>query len=234
MNIEKHFGKEWGQKLSPFLLSKAFKDIGTHLNKDISEGKTITPLLDNTFRAFRECPYEDLKVMMLGLDPYPQKGVADGLAFSTRVTNPVVPTSLQYILNAMEKDVYGGFGIGYNEEYDIPDLTRWANQGVLLLNCALSTHVGQTGVHLALWMPFIKAVFATLREHNTGLIYILVGREAQKWHTHIDKTKNHVLQCTHPASASYQGLKEWDCNKIFSQTNELLEKMNGSEAKILW
>lgn len=233
-SLKKQFEEGWWLKLQPFLLSQHFATIGKQLKAEVADGKTITPTFDDTFRAFRECPYNKLKVVFLGLDPYPGQGMADGLAFSARNSWGKEPKSLQYIINAMEKDAYGGFGIGFNEEYMNPDLTRWANQGVLLLNTALSTHVGKTGVHLELWNPFIRYVFHVLAQFNTGLVFVLLGAKAKEWQAAINKESNFVLTASHPASCAYQGLKEWDCNKIFSQTNGILEKYQGAENKILW
>lgn len=232
--IKEHFEEGWWLKLSPFLLSDEFSYIGKTLQIEKKAGIPITPSFENTFRAFRECPYDKLKVVFLGLDPYPGKDVADGLAFSARTKEMNPPKSLDYIISAMEKDAYGGFGIGYNPDYQSTDLTRWAKQGVLLLNTALSTREGLTGTHLTLWHPFIKYVFEVLKQNNTGLIYILLGTKAKLWKAAINTEANTVLEAVHPAYCAYKGLKEWDCNRIFSKTNKLLEEMNGPEAKILW
>jgi len=115
-----------------------------------------------------------------------------------------------------------------------PDLTRWARQGVLLLNSALSTHVGKTGVHLNLWHPFIHYVFTMLAQYNTGIIFILLGANAKLWKPVINQKSNYILEASHPASASYRGLEEWDCNKVFSKTNSILESNQGFNEKILW
>jgi uracil-DNA glycosylase len=232
--LQNQFEEGWWLKLSPFLLSDKFKNIGAFLTKEVLNGKQITPSFDNTFRAFKECPYKDLKVVILGLDPYPGKNIADGLAFSARDNLTRPPKSLEYIINAVEKDVYGGFAIGYNEECYSPDLTRWAKQGVLLLNTALSTEVGKTGVHLELWQPFIQNVFSVLRNYNTGLIYILLGAKAKMWKAAINTDLNFVLEAVHPAYSAYKGLIEWDCNRIFLRTNEIITKNNGEKLKILW
>lgn len=216
------------------MISQQFENIGLTLMKEYNEGKIITPDFKNMFRAFKDCPYDKLKVVILGLDPYPGKGVADGLAFSARNNQLDPPKSLMYILEAMEKDVYGGFGIGYNPDYGNSDLTRWANQGVLLLNQSLSTHQGLTGVHLSLWYPFIQYVIGILKLYNPGLVYILLGSKAKQWTKFIDDNKNFVLDAVHPAYCAYKGLKNWDCNKVFSETNEILAFNNGESHKILW
>jgi uracil-DNA glycosylase len=231
--IERNFEEGWARVLNPFLMSQQFINIGSTLKKEAEQGHQITPLFDDTFRAFRECKYDNLKVVFLGLDPYPAKGVADGLAFSARGHwREDMPKSLSYIIDAIEKDVYDGFAIGHNEDYMNPDLTRWAKQGVLLLNTALSTYVGKTGVHLELWQPFIQYIFKALNTYNSGLIYILLGAKAKQWAAAVNKENNYVLTAMHPAACAYQGLKEWDCNNIFSQANTILEKNQGT--KIIW
>lgn len=233
MQLKEQFDEGWWLKLSPFLTSEAFERIGKMLTLQ-SRIASITPRFNDTFRAFKECPYKDLKVVILGLDPYPTEGVADGIAFSARNHPLNPPKSLEFIINSLERDVYGGFAIGHNEEFYNPDLTRWANQGVLMLNCALSTIVGKTGAHLELWSPFIKEVFRVLRENNTGLVYILLGAQAKMWITDINTKTNTVLTASHPNSCTYQNVKEWNCNRVFSLTNKILEEANGADAKILW
>lgn len=232
MSLETRFEEGWWQKLSPFLLSSKFKAIGAELMRQRNLRIPITPAFDDTFRAFKECPYKDLKVVFMGLDPYPNAGVCDGLAFSARNHQLSHPASLRYILNAMEKDVYGGFGIGFNEEYDNADLGRWAKQGVLLINTALSTQVGKTGAHIELWQPFIQNLYNTLAFHNTGLIYVLFGTQARQWKAAIPKGQNYIFTVVHPAAMAYQKAKEWDCEGIFSKINKILEQNNNT--KILW
>jgi uracil-DNA glycosylase len=233
-SLRKQFDKGWWLKLQPFLMSEHFRKIGKQLKTEAAEGKQITPVFDDTFRAFKECPYKNVKVVLLGLDPYPGKGIADGLSFSSRTSKLNPPKSLDYMIGAIEKTCYGGFGIGYNEDYANTDLTRWAKQGVLLINTALSTHVGKTGVHLELWNPFIRYVFHVLRQYNTGLVYIFLGAKAKEWKAAVDTKANYCLEAVHPAYCAYKGLKEWDCNDVFMETNLILEGIHGEDAKILW
>lgn len=229
--LKDRFEENWYLKLQPFLESEKFTAIGKELVRQRDLGIQLTPLFDDTFRAFKECPYKDLKVVFMGLDPYPHKGVCDGLAFSAKYSN-FEPKSLMYILDAMEKDAYGGFGIGFNEDYRNPDLGRWAKQGVLLINTALSTQVGKTGAHLELWQPFIQNLYTTLSFYNTGIIYVFFGSQARQWAAAIPKGQNYVMSVVHPAYCAYKNLKEWDCEGIFSKINKLLEANN--KTKILW
>jgi len=228
------FEEGWWQKLSPFFVNGGFDNIARTLNAQKNTGLEVTPGFDKVFRAFKECPYDKLKVVMMGQDPYYQKGVADGLAFSAKnhVFDP--PASFKLMSNAIEREVYDGFAIGYNEEYAYADLTRWANQGVLLINCALTTIVGKTQQHMDLWAPFMRHLFNTLRNDNTGIIYILLGKDAKQWKVLINPVRNHLFTVTHPASVAYTGRNVWDSEGVFLNTNKLLEQMNGPEAKILW
>src|SRR5687768_11632455 len=101
MAIETHFEEGWYKKLSPFLMSNDFKMIGKYLKDLQMRGYTITPSFDDMFRAFKECPYNKLKVVILGQDPYPQNGVADGIAFSARNHLFDPPASFKLMISAI-------------------------------------------------------------------------------------------------------------------------------------
>ena len=126
------------------------------------DGKRFTPPLKQVFRAFEECPYDDLKVIFIGQDPYPQLGVADGISFSCGNTNKVQP-SLRYIFEEIERTVYQEF-----PSYQDPDLTRWSKQGILMLNTALTVEVGKIGSHYDIWKPFTAYLLDWLNNYNTG------------------------------------------------------------------
>jgi|ERR1700749_2437223 len=242
MDLKDHFEEGWWQKLSPFFDNGGFKPIATTLAAQKKAGDIITPKFDDVFRAFKECPYSKLKVVMMGQDPYYQvyknktstHHVADGLAFSARYDLLDPPASFQLISSAIEREVYGGFGIGYNEEYMNPDLTRWANQGVLLINCALTTKAGLTQQHMDIWAPFMRYLFNMLRNDNSGLIYIFLGKDAKQWQVLVNRNRNHAFHVIHPAAVKHTGRNVWDSEGVFLKTNELLEQANGPEAKILW
>src|SRR5258706_195255 len=116
--------------MKTFLMSSDMDKILSELLTESQSGKRFTPPLKQVFRAFEECPYNDLKVIMLGQDPYPYTGICDGLAFSCSNTGKVMP-SLRYIFKELEETVYPE---GYKWD---PDLKRWSNQGILLINTAL-------------------------------------------------------------------------------------------------
>ena len=131
----------WGQKLKPFLFSGDFDNILIELIKLSEEGKNFTPTLKDIFKAFEECPYDELKVIIIGQEPYINIGSADGIAFSCS-NNPRIETSLKFMLDEVNKTIYGGNNLSID-----PDLKRWSNQGMLLLNSTLTSEIGKSGQH---------------------------------------------------------------------------------------
>lgn len=214
----------WGDKLKGFLLSDDFYSILEKLLKESKEGDKFTPVVKKLFRAFEECPYNELKVVVLGQDPYPKQGAADGIAFSCSEGN--IQASLRYIFREIEDTVYPEGGYMWD-----PDLKRWSNQGVLLLNSALTTTVNQIGKHYKLWEPFIAYVLDVLAFQNSGLIYAFVGKIAQKWQSSIP-SNNYKFLTSHPAAASYAGDEKWDSEDLFNKINEIAHKQ--FKTTIIW
>ena len=209
----------WGKVLKPFIFSSDFEDIIKQLVRLSKDGQRFTPKLSQLFRAFEECPYDELKVIIVGQDPYPQLGVADGIAFSCGNTLDQQP-SLRYILNAVNRTVYDGVGVSTN-----PDLKRWANQGILMLNTALTTTVGKIGQHYAIWKPFLAYLFDHLTFGHTGLIYIYMGKQAHEWKD-VVHDMNYKFLISHPASAAYQKKHHWDCKNVFVDVQKILKENN--------
>lgn len=207
----------WARLLRGFIYSTEFENIVTALAKQTRDGKRFTPTMKNWFRAFEECPYSELKVVIVGQDPYPGLNHADGIAFSLSQAEEMQP-SLKYMLEAVNRTVYNGV----NASRDM-DLKRWSNQGVLLLNTALTTNVGKIGQHYLLWRPFIAYLFDWLTWNNNGLVYIYMGKKAEEWADAVNDN-NYKFKVMHPASASYSGLDRWDCKNVFQQTSEILKK----------
>lgn len=215
----------WAIKLRGFIYSSDFDNIIKELARLSSEGKRFTPKLSQMFRAFEECPIDELKVVILGQDPYPQFEVADGIAFSCGNTN-VAETSLKYMLEEINRHVYKGHPGSLN-----PDLTRWSNQGILMLNTALSTTVSKIGQHYAIWQPFLAYLFDYLTWNVNGLVYVYMGKEAKTWSDAVNEN-NYKFYVSHPASAAYAGSKTWDSQNVFNEVNNLVEKTHNT--KIIW
>ena len=214
----------WADKLKMFILSEEFAEILKVLYSESKSGLRFTPTLKDLFKAFQECPYKDLKVVFVGQDPYPQAGVADGISFSCSYTQKVNP-SLRYIFKEIEDTVYSD-GYEWN-----PDLTRWSNQGVLMLNTALTCTVNKIGSHIDLWKPFITYLFDVLNNNNNGLLYVFLGKKSQDHHKSISAKSNFKFMVTHPASAAYRG-GAWDSNDLFNKLNGVVEKHY--KEKITW
>lgn len=221
----------WHDILKGFLLSEDFVTIITTLEKCVDDGQRFTPPLKQVFNAFMQCPYDKTRVIMIGQDPYPQIGVADGIAFSCGNTKKA-ETSLRYILNAVNTTVYEG-------KKDVstfdPDLRRWANQGVLLLNTALTTEIGKIGKHIDMWHPFIAYLVDMLNTSHNDYVWVFMGKKAQHYEDLVDGILNNtlLLQCSHPASAAYAKAHHWDCNNIFNTVNQHLKEQR-KLPEIVW
>ena len=215
----------WGDKLKTFIHSSDFDKIIEKLESEASEGKRFVPQLKYVFSAFEKCPYDKVRVVIIGQDPYPYVNVPDGMAFSCSLHGKA-EASLRYMFDEIQTTVYG------IEEYKRdPDLTRWADQGVLLLNSALTTTVSKPGVHQMMWRPFMAFLFDILGWYNPGLVYVFMGKVAQQWADGIPDNC-HKIFTSHPASAAHMGYDRWNSGDVFNKINELLVKMNGE--KITW
>lgn len=229
---------EWDRVLNEFIDSSDFEILMKEIAELNKENK-LTPNTKQIFRAFYECPYDELKVIILGQDPYceieieyDEKGkikketnIADGLAFSCSNTNK--PTSVLNVIFDEIKNTYYKDECWYAWE---PDLTRWAKQGVLLLNTALTTEPDKIGMHYIIWKPFMEYLFKKLNELNHRMIYVFMGAVAKEWAKKIPES-NYKFYCYHPQSALYSdGI--WESNDIFMRINEIVESNNGT--KIIW
>jgi uracil-DNA glycosylase len=208
----------WDKVFRSFVFSSDFDNIITKLWDLSNDNKKFTPPLKQVFRAFEECPYDNLQVVIIGQDPYPQLGVADGISFSCSNTNKLQP-SLRFILEEVNRTVYDNEVI-----IEDLDLKIWSNQGVLMLNTALTTEVGNIGSHYDIWRPFTTYLLDWLNINKSELVYVYMGKKAEEWSSMTDDT-NIKYFVKHPASAAYNGSK-WDSKDLFNKIN--LHK------KIIW
>lgn len=214
----------WGDKLKTFILSSDFETILNELLAEARAGKRFTPQIKQVFRAFEECPIDQLKVVMIGQDSYPQAGVADGIAFSCSNTGKP-EASLRYIFKAIQHTLQ-------IEDYIWnPDLARWSNQGILMLNTAFTTQIGKVGTHYKLWRPFLEFLIDYLTVNHPGIVYVFLGKKAQEW-ADLIPDNNFKLMASHPASAAYLNLDTWECNDIFNKTSEIVHRQ--FNYKIVW
>ncbi len=188
--------------------------------------KAIFPAPKNIFRAFDMCAPKDIKVVILGQDPYHTPGVADGLAFSTIPGNPV-PPSLQNIFKEIQEEYKEEFRGSINKN---PDLTRWAEQGVLLLNASLSVQSGLANSHAEYgWHQFTDAVIKAISDNTDHVIFLLWGAFAGKKAELIDPKKHLILKSPHPSPLSAS--RGFFGNNHFKQANEYLTEHGRGEIR---
>ncbi|HHF6570687.1 TPA: uracil-DNA glycosylase [Haemophilus influenzae] len=180
-----------------------------------ASGKTIYPPQEEVFNAFKYTAFEDVKVVILGQDPYHGANQAHGLAFSVK-PEVAIPPSLLNIYKELTQDI-SGFQMPSNGY-----LVKWAEQGVLLLNTVLTVERGMAHSHANLgWERFTDKVIAVLNEHREKLVFLLWGSHAQKKGQIIDRTRHFVLTAPHPSPLSaHRGF--FGC-RHFSKTNSYLE-----------
>lgn len=204
--------KSWGDALAPEFEKEYFKKLIEFVKSEY-ERHSVYPKGKDIFRAFDKCPLDQVKVVILGQDPYHGLGQANGLCFSVHEGVPF-PPSLINIFKEIKEDL----------GKEIPphgSLDRWAEQGVLLLNATLTVRAHQAGSHQNKgWEEFTDAVVRVLAEKKKDLVYMLWGSYAQKKGAIVNTDENLVLKAVHPSPLSaYRGF--FGC-KHFSQVNAYL------------
>jgi len=213
-NLKRKFGNGWYTLLEDILISDRFKDIGRAL---IGSKKKYYPDKEDIFRAFELCPLEELKVVILGQDPY-HDGSATGLAFSNRSDSTTFSPSLRNIFKEVENDVYDGLKLDQS-----PNLDRWAQQGVLLLNTALTVEKSNPGSHSKLWDGFTKEVLKRISDEIPAIVYLLWGSHAKGYLECISRETNFILVSPHPSPLSAG--RGFFGNKHFSKCNLVLKEV---------
>lgn len=209
VNIE----KSWKTVLQTEFTKPYFENIVAFLKTEKVQGKIIYPPGSLIFNAFNKTPFNKLKVVLLGQDPYHGKGQAMGLSFSVpKGVRP--PPSLINIFKELHDDV--GVPVATTG-----DLTSWAEQGVLLLNAALTVRAGEPNSHAKTgWHQFTDAVIKKVSDEKEGVVFLLWGAFAHQKQELIDQNKHHVLKAAHPSP--YSADKGFFGCRHFSKTNEFL------------
>lgn len=219
----------WYNKLESLFDNDTMDGIYTYIKDRSSKGHKVLPGASNVFRAFRECPYNDIKLCILGMSPYHSvinsTVVADGIALSCSNTGIMQP-SLKQWYNEIQKTMPEYRNILYLPS---PDLTFLAKQGVLMINAALTCEIGKANAHIELWKPFMSYLFKEIIS-LTGVPVLFLGKEAAEYVKYLPFDQ-FALQISHPASASYKN-EDWDCEECFHQISEHLMQTNGT--KIEW
>lgn len=205
----------WKEALSAEFQKPYFRNITEHIKTEKEQGKTIYPPGQLIFNAFEKTSLAKVKVVLLGQDPYHGPRQAMGLSFSVPRGVPP-PPSLLNIFKELQDDV----GIPMPAH---GDLTHWAEQGVMLLNAALTVRAGDANSHSKIgWHQFTDAVIHTISEKKEAVVFLLWGKFAQQKIELIDTRKHHVLKAAHPSPlAAHNGF--FGC-RHFSKTNQWLMK----------
>jgi uracil-DNA glycosylase len=203
----------WKQLLKDEFEKPYFHQIVLHLKTERAQGKIIYPPGPQIFNAFNSTPFDRVKVVILGQDPYHGPQQAHGLCFSV-TKNVQPPPSLQNIFKELQDDV--GVKIP-----SLGDLSHWAQQGVFLLNASLTVRAGEPMSHARIgWSIFTDTVIRKISEHKKNVVFMLWGKFAQEKRTLIDESKHLVLRSVHPsplsAHAGFMGCKH------FSKANHYL------------
>lgn len=209
MTIQEYFG-DWSKVLDLTEANGIMKKLSASHHE-------ICPQLQDIFKAFRLCPLNNLRLVILAQDPYPQRGVATGLAFANHADTP--EDSYSPSLEVLRESVIN-YTIPHRTITFVPDLEKWETQGVLLLNSALSCEQGKAGSHMLLWRPFMKSLLISLSQYHTGIVYLLMGTQAQTFEPYINKRLNHVIKSKHPSWYARQRLRM--PSDIWKEINSIL------------
>jgi uracil-DNA glycosylase len=212
---------KWKSILSDEIQKPYFLDLMYSLESEYQENICFPPI-DLIFSAFNHCDFSNLKMIIIGQDPYHGEGEANGLCFSVN-DGVKIPPSLRNIFREINEDLDSIF---------LPssgNLEQWAKQGVLLLNASLSVRKDSPNSHKHLkWNVFTDAVIQKISDENEGIVFLLWGAFAHKKGSKIDRSKHLVLESGHPSPMSANQGK-WFGNKHFSKANAYLKKEGKTE-----
>ncbi len=194
----------WAHYLGEEFKQPYMQQLSRFLDQELANGKTVFPPMEEVFTAFSLTPYDQVKLVVLGQDPYHGRGQAHGLSFSVKAGVPC-PPSLKNIYKEIETD-YKKAGTPVQMP-NLGDLTNWARQGVLLLNSALTTREAEAGAHRNKgWEQFTDQAIKALNDHSQRLVFLLWGRMAGQKQNLIDCARHLVLCAAHPSPLSaHQG-----------------------------
>lgn len=187
MTVEEYFG-DWAKVIN-------LKEADRILRELSASNQTICPQIKDVFKAFTLCPFNDLRVVIIGDAPYSQKGVATGLAFANRKDTP--ENSISPSLEILRESIIDNTVPHGTINFDL-SLEEWAKQGVLLINSALTCEAGKSFSHISLWRLFMMNFLSNLQKYHTGIIYVLLGDEARELDFCIKQHFNKVIKGASP------------------------------------
>lgn len=183
----------WAPVLRAATQQPSYRDLEFFLQREAGTGQPVLPARADIFRALELTPYDAVKVVLLGQDPYPTPGHAHGLCFSVRPGVKPIPASLRNIFRELQADV--GFRVPNHGS-----LEAWARQGVLLLNALLTVRAGEAGSHQRRgWEPFTEAVIDAVNARASRVVFLLWGAKAQAHRERITAPQHAVLEAAHPS-----------------------------------
>lgn len=220
MSIEEYLGS-WTKVMDVNMLKNTLNNVSKVCSPNL-----ICPNPTEVLKAFKLCPFEKVRVVMVLMDPYPQKDVATGIALGNKADTVFLSPSLEVVKDALE---YDELPINTNN-FDCT-LESWEKQGVLMLNSALTVEMNKIGSHVNIWRPFIADFLYRLSSNTIGIIYCLFGNQAQSFEPYLVKSANHILREYHPSyyARNFQNMP----NTIFKQIDDLLIGINGETIKWL-
>jgi uracil-DNA glycosylase len=209
--------ESWKNVLGDEFSKTYMEDLRTFLKKEIGSGKKIFPPMNKIFNAFNLTPLTNVKIVLVGQDPYHGEGQANGLSFSVE-SNIKIPPSLQNIFKELFTDLRLTSPQNGN-------LENWAKQGVLLLNSCLTVQKGSPGSHQGKgWEKFTNKVLKTINDHKKNIVFILWGKKAQEKGHFLDKERHLIIKAPHPSPFSVH--TGFFGSKPFSRSNNYLLDKN--------
>lgn len=197
--------------------SKGFIGASKQVNADVAAGKTVLPSPPLVFDALNACPFDKIKIVLVGQDPYPTPGNAHGLCFSVVPTVKAIPGSLRNIYKELTSDIDGFTAPTHGY------LRAWAERGVLMLNATLTVLAGQANSHAKTgWQEFTDNLIRLVDEKCEGVVFMLWGGFAQKKEKMINKKKHGVVTSAHPSPLS---VNSWTGCKVFSRCQAELKRL---------
>lgn len=217
MTLDEYFG-DWMKVIDRTKLNNVMIKVGQEYRK-----RPLCPAQSDVFRAFELCPLKDLKVVMLFQDPYPQKGVATGIAIGNRkeVNEDNLSPSLKAVKEAVINFEVSHYCITFDQT-----LESWSKQGILMINSALTVEMNRIGSHVMLWRPFISKLLKNLSDYDTGIVYVLFGKQAQIFKPYINEKFNHVFEVEHPAYFARNGRKM--SHELFVNISNIVKGIYGA------
>lgn len=202
MTLDEYFG-DWMKVIDRAELNNVMAKVGQEYRR-----KPLCPTQSDVFRAFELCSLNDLKIVMLGMDPYPDKYMgkprATGILFGNR--KEVDEDNLSPSLNVVKEAAINFEVPHYCITFD-QTLESWAKQGILMINSALTVEMNRIGSHVMIWRPFIAKLLKNLSEYDTAIVYVLFGRQAQTFKPYINSRFNHIIEIEHPAYFARSGTR---------------------------